>query len=131
MCIIMYKIIIATIIIFSTSSFADGYYGWAGSCDEIIYDFDLPNEKWTVYGNSKYIQNGKEVNNYFIKTDKITKNKEGSFQLHDSEYNSVVLLDLSDKDERIWGKSANGNQLYIRCSKEQAIKVINHVKENI
>jgi hypothetical protein len=126
----MYKMITITILLFSTSSFADSYYGWAGNCDEIIYDFDFPNGKWTVYGNSKYTQNGKEINNYFIKTDKITKNEEGSFQLHDSEYNSIVLLDLSDKDERIWGKSASGNQLYEKCSNEQAIKVISHVKEN-
>ncbi len=126
----MYKIVIIATLLFSSNAFAENYYGWAGSCEEIIYNFDFPNGKWTVYGNSKYIQNGKEINNYFIKTDKITKNKDGFFQLHDSESNSIVLLDLSNKSERIWGKSMNGNQLYIKCSKEQAIKVISHVKEN-
>lgn len=125
----MKNLLFFSLLLLSVNTYAIDYYGWAGSCENIVYEFDFANKKYTVYGSNRYVQNGKEVNNYFINGDKITQDENGTYYLH-SENEGPISLNLENKDERIWGKSKYGNQLFNKCSKEQALKVIGNVQQN-
>jgi hypothetical protein len=126
----MHRLLAITLFFISAHTYAAEYYGWAGSCDDIVYEFNFANGKYTAFGNSRYIQNGEEINNYFIDSDRITQDENGTYYLH-TQHGSPMSLDLENKDKRIWGKGEYGNQLFNKCSTEDALKVIKHVKENV
>jgi len=125
----MYKKLIFILVMISTFSHSDEYYGWAGSCEGPIYDFDFKEGRYSVYGNHRSTRNGIERNQYFINTDKITLDKSGVYHLQ-TKRDGPVFLNLEEKDERIWGKSKYGKALFIKCDKTKALKVINTVKKN-
>mgnify|MGYP003385509960 CR=1 FL=1 len=128
-CLNMYKRLIFIFVLVSSYSYSDEYYGWAGSCEETIYDFNFKEGEYSVYGNNRSTRKGVERNQYFINTDKITMDESGNYHLQ-TKRDGPVSLNLEEKDERIWGKSKYGRALFIKCDKAKALKVVNTVKQN-
>ena len=125
----MNKRLMFILILISSLSHSDEYYGWAGSCEGPIYDFNFKDGEYSVYGNNRSTRKGIERNQYFINSDKITKDELGIYHLQ-TKRDGPVSLDLKEKSERIWGKSKYGRALFVKCDKDKALQIINEVKEN-
>lgn len=125
----MIRYIFFMLITFSSLADSGDYYGWAGSCEDAVYDFDFSKGSYTVYGVYRYTKNGVEDFQYFINSNEITKDESGTYYMH-SEIDGKIPLDLSNIAERIWGKTKTSNVLFTKCNAEEAAKLINEVKSN-
>lgn len=110
----------------TTNSYAENYYGYAGSCNDGIYVFDFMDLKVSEYLQHRVIGSKWQ---YSLKNRTLKKKSQDSYILW-HETDDPAVLELTSDTLRIHGKSINNGYMfyYERCDKTMALDIINKAK---